>query len=134
MRTTISIPNEFADKIKSSLGVKGFNTLNEYVLNLIRVDQQQNDVPDNTIAGQVARLQVNSPKHANLLAEIEKATEDNAKAFGQAAYGNNEEKSEWPPSYLGKPLSGRKAQCPICYESVPIEFSTAHYSKKHGDI
>lgn len=45
-----------------------------------------------------------------------------------------EPNNDYPTSYLGKPLSGRKASCPVCYEEAPVEFANAHYAKKHGDI
>lgn len=41
---------------------------------------------------------------------------------------------DYPKYYLGKPLSGKKATCPICYEVAPVEFAQQHYIKKHGDI
>lgn len=105
MRTTISIPDEFAKKIKSSLGKKGFNTLNEYILNLIRVDYEQN-IP---------------VKQRRTTEEVKIQEESNTA-------------EEWPSHKFGKPLSGKKASCPLCYETCPVEFSTEHYQKKHGDI
>lgn len=43
-------------------------------------------------------------------------------------------KSEWPEHFLGKPLSGKKQKCPICYDSVPVEFANAHRIKKHENM
>lgn len=42
-----------------------------------------------------------------------------------------EPESEWPKTYMGKPLSGRKAVCPNCKQIVPVEFATEHHSDKH---
>lgn len=47
---------------------------------------------------------------------------------------NTEEKSDYPKFYLGKPLSGKKAKCPICNEIAPVEFANKHYQDKHLDI
>lgn len=45
-----------------------------------------------------------------------------------------EEPNDYPKYFMGKPLSGKKQSCPICYEIVPVEFAQQHYLKKHGDI
>jgi len=42
--------------------------------------------------------------------------------------------SQWPDQKYGKPLSGRKATCPICYIVCPVEFAQEHYKNEHGDI
>lgn len=126
MRTTISIPDEFANKIKASLEKKGFNTLNEYVLNLIRVDQQQNGVSIRT-EGQIAPFK-HTPLHRRLINLTSVPTPE------PGVLPIEEPNNDYPTSYLGKPLSGRKATCPVCYEEAPVEFANAHYAKKHGDI
>lgn len=36
MRTTISIPDEFYKRIKEEMGKRGFVTINDFVLDLIR--------------------------------------------------------------------------------------------------
>jgi hypothetical protein len=45
-----------------------------------------------------------------------------------------EENSNYPNNLHGKPLSGRKKECHVCYEETPIEFVNQHYMDKHGDI
>jgi hypothetical protein len=122
MRTTITIPDLFYKQIKSSLEKKGFNTINEYLLSLIRADQHQNDAKKwaNIGKGMLATNMLNG----------------NPGEFFQTLTPQSllEEDSKWPSHYLGKPLSGKKASCPICYESVPTEFAQQHYAKSHGDI
>ena len=36
MRTTLSIPDEFYKHIKQEMGKRGFTTINDYLLDLIR--------------------------------------------------------------------------------------------------
>ncbi len=36
MRTTISIPNEFYKRIKEEIKIKGFTTVNDFLLDLLR--------------------------------------------------------------------------------------------------
>ncbi len=50
------------------------------------------------------------------------------------AQNTAETKSNWPMSYLGKPLSGKKAKCPVCYEEAPVEFCTRHFIDKHSEL
>lgn len=116
MRTTLSIPDEFAKQIKASLATKGYNTLNEYILALIRLDQQQ----------------IDAPKVYKGISLTGKVDEVSTKFINNKL--DEPEQTEWPPTYLGKPLSGRKAECPICYKSVPTEFAQSHYTKSHEDI
>lgn len=52
----------------------------------------------------------------------------------KTAQPKTEEQGDYPTSYLGKPLTGRKATCPVCHEVTPVEFAQQHYVKKHADI
>lgn len=54
--------------------------------------------------------------------------------FGNQSEVEDEYSEYGNKSPFGKPLSGQKRECPICYKSVPIEWAGKHYADRHGDV
>lgn len=44
MRTTITIPDEFYSQIKENLAPRGFSSVNDYILSLIRNDSNKQHI------------------------------------------------------------------------------------------
>lgn len=107
MRITLTIPNEYHKQVKDSLDKKGFQTINDYFLSLIRTDQHHIDAPEIKMIKQSHHIDAESH-------EIPSTPTTNHK--------------------VDKSLSGRSATCPICYEITPVEHAQQHYQKSHGDI
>jgi len=51
MRFTINIPNEYYTRIKETIKLKGFTTVNDFVLDLIRHKLEGDDLRKNDVIG-----------------------------------------------------------------------------------
>lgn len=76
MRTTVTIPDPFYERIKNKLEAKGFTTFNDYLLSLLRNDLMQNDAPPKLISLSVDPKDLISEPYARRMTPIPQAIMD----------------------------------------------------------
>lgn len=112
MRTTITIPDEYYKTVKKRLGKRGFNTLNEYLLDLIRKDDHQFDAALNTGLQEL----LPNPHQFGASTPVSQHQID-------APIQNEQPRT--PPKF--------HKECPHCGDFVHFAQVNEHFMTKHGD-